>query len=78
MKKIVLAFPSRESMAEFILECRLINVQTDAIYLTMTAHLDEECVDIAINKYGGKVSEAPDFILPSLINGSLILLSMLM
>jgi hypothetical protein len=78
MKKIVLSFPSQESMAEFILECRLINVQTDLIYLTITATLDKECIDIALHKFGAKISETPDFIIPGLINGSAILLSLFM
>jgi hypothetical protein len=62
MKQIVLAFPSQGNMAEFILECRLINVQTDPIYFTLTASLDNECIDIAMSKYGARISEAPDFI----------------
>lgn len=64
MKKIVLAFPSRESLAEFILAHRIINADTDPIYLKLTGFFPDDVLNDAFSKYGASISAAPDFILP--------------
>jgi hypothetical protein len=64
MKKIVLSFTSKESMAEFLLACK-IKADIDPVNYTITDAFDQECIDIAINQYGAKIAEAPDFILPA-------------
>jgi hypothetical protein len=63
MKKIVLSFQSKESMAEFVLTCK-IKGEIDPIYFTITGTFDEECMGIAINQYQATIAEAPDFIIP--------------
>jgi hypothetical protein len=64
MKKIVLAFPSRESMAEFILAHRIINADTDLIYMTLTGFFPDDVLSDAFSQFGASISAAPDFILP--------------
>lgn len=64
MKKLVLAFPSQGSMAEFILTCKITEVDTDYVYSTLTGTFSEECLKVAIEQFGATISEAPDFILP--------------
>jgi hypothetical protein len=63
MKKIVLSFPTRELMAEFILACR-IKGDINPINFTVTGEFDDECIEIAINQYQGSIADAPDFIIP--------------
>lgn len=60
----MLSFPSRESMAEFILACRIARVDADIVYFTLTGEFPQECIDIALTEYGAVISDAPDFILP--------------
>jgi hypothetical protein len=63
MKKIVLSFPTKEGMAEFVLACK-IKGEIDPVYNTITGSFDEECIDIATKQYNATIAEAPDFILP--------------
>jgi hypothetical protein len=63
MKKIVLSFPSRELLAEFLLACK-IKGDFDPVNFTTTGHFDEECIQIAINQFQATIAEAPDFIIP--------------
>jgi hypothetical protein len=63
MKKIVLRFPSKELMAEFILACK-IKGEIDPVYFSITSEFDEECIEIAISQYQAVIAEAPDFIIP--------------
>lgn len=63
MKKIVLGFPSGELMAEFLLACR-IKGDIDPKNFTVTGEFDEECIEIAISQYQGRIADAPDFIIP--------------
>jgi hypothetical protein len=51
-------------MAEFLLACK-IKADIDPVNYTITDAFDQECMDIAINQYGAKIAEAPDFILPA-------------
>ena len=63
MKKIVLGFPSRELMAEFMIACR-IKGDFDPVNFTITGEFDQECIRIATEKYQGSIAASPDFILP--------------
>jgi hypothetical protein len=63
MKKMVLAFPSKESMAEFVLACKIVDVHTDFGQITLTGYFSEECQQIAFRDYGAFIPKPPDFVL---------------
>ena len=63
MKKMVLAFSSKERMAEFVLECKIIRVKTNLEDITLTGIFSDECLDIAIKEYGAFIPNPPDFII---------------
>jgi hypothetical protein len=63
MKKVVLSFPTKEEMAEFVLACK-IKGEIDPVYNTVTGSFDDECIDVATKQYKATIAEAPDFILP--------------
>jgi hypothetical protein len=63
MKKLTLAFSSLEMMAEFILNQKLVSIDINPVYCTITGELTEENVSIALNEYSATMSEAPDFII---------------
>lgn len=61
MNRIVLNFPSKEKIAEFILDCRIQQVETDLNYLTVTGIFTEECLEMALKQYGARVCERSDY-----------------
>jgi hypothetical protein len=62
MKKIVLAFPSKESMAEYVLAFKIVELQADFDQLTLTGYISEECQQIAFRDYGAFIPKPPDFV----------------
>jgi hypothetical protein len=64
MRKMVLVFSSRERMAEFVLECKIVHVHTDPVACTLTGSFSEDCIEMAVNHYGAHIANPPDFIMP--------------
>lgn len=63
MNKIVLAFPSADVMAAFVLDCKIMKVEIDSEKLTLTGTIPAECLQLAFEQYGASIPKAPDFIL---------------
>lgn len=63
MNKKVLAFPSAEAMAAFVLECKIGKAEIDKLNLTLAGDIPNECMQIAFEQYGASIPKAPDFIL---------------
>jgi hypothetical protein len=64
MKKMVLAFPTKADMAEFVLDRKINQVEVDRERVTLTGYFLPECIDKAIKKYGAYIPIPPDFIIP--------------
>jgi hypothetical protein len=64
MKKIVLAFPSKADMAEFIIVCKIVHVTIDNDKCWLTGMFNDEWLNIARQRYGATIDQAPDFIVP--------------
>ncbi len=64
MKKTVLMFPSKASMAEFILAHKIVCIDTDVVYFTCTGEFTDELLNIALKEYQAKITDGPDFISP--------------
>jgi hypothetical protein len=62
MPKLVLAFPSGERMASFVLECKITRVKTDSRYFTLTGEFSEECVKMALKDYSASIAKSTDVI----------------
>ncbi|GAB4092553.1 hypothetical protein [Flaviaesturariibacter terrae] len=64
MHKVVLAFPSRADMAEFIIACKIVHVTTDVENCKLTGTFSGDCLSFAREQYGATIDAAPDFIVP--------------
>ena len=63
MKKIVLCFPSKDSMAEFLLACKIKGADVDTANNIVSGMLDDECIEIAFSQYQAFIPEPPDFLI---------------
>lgn len=61
MNRVVLNFPSKEKIAEFILGCKINDVETDMNYLTVTGAFTDDCLATAIKTYRATVCERSDY-----------------
>jgi predicted metalloenzyme YecM len=61
MTRIILSFTSKEDIAEFILNCKITEVQIDMNYLTVSGSFTEDCLELAFNQYGALISEKSDY-----------------
>lgn len=61
---MTLAFPTKASMAEFVLACKLTQVETNVEEIMLTGIIPEECLQIAFEQYGAFIPNPPDYILP--------------
>ena len=62
MSKAVLSFLSLADIALFIIECKIVHIKIDEANCTLMGEFNEECIQIAHDKYGATIAPAPDFI----------------
>jgi hypothetical protein len=62
MTKAVLSFSSLADIALFIIDCKISHIAIDQTALTLTGEFNEECLQVAISKYGATIAGATDFI----------------